>query len=239
MHSKKINPCAARLKRATCVPRAKIFFHHQKSPVPELKNSSEAALNHADKLPRHSQTKGQHVFAAGSQDILPENVDPPIPELLSPAIPPTTRTTPQTSVCEVTDEELFLEQNLLFSSGEYSVTVVKGRLRSNLKFWENIGASRWVIDIIRDGYCLPFLEKPAQKLFVNHSSCDNHADFVSKEIKKLVSTGAIVEVNKSELAVCSPLDVVSNASGKLRLIMDLRYVNKYLRVTKFKYEDCV
>ena len=53
----------------------------------------------------------------------------------------------------------------------------------------------------------------------NHSSCDNHVDYVSKELKKLVSTGAIAEVNRSELAVCSPLGVVCNSSGKLRLIM--------------------
>ena len=192
------------------------------------------ALNHVGKLSPPSQIKGQHVFAAGSQDILPENADLQIPALLCQTVQPTTQTISQTPVCEVTEEELFIEPNLFYSSGEHSATVVKGRLRSNLKFWKNIGASTWVIDIIRDGYSLPFLEKPAKKFFnIN----DNHIDFVSKELKKLVSTGAIVEVNKSELVVCSPLGVVCNASGKLRLIVDLRYVNKHLRVTKFKYED--
>lgn len=35
--------------------------------------------------------------------------------------------------------------------------------------------------------------------------------------------------------VCSPLSVVTNASGK-RLVLDLRYVNQFLPDCKFKYE---
>ena len=96
--------------------------------------------------------KDQHVFPAGSQDNLPENADPQIPALFCQTVQPTTQTIPQTSVCEVADEELFIcKQNLFYSSEEHSATVVKGRLRSNLKFWKNIGASTWVIYIIRDG----------------------------------------------------------------------------------------
>ena len=34
----------------------------------------------------------------------------------------------------MTDEQLFIERNLFYSSGEHSATVVKERLRSNLKF---------------------------------------------------------------------------------------------------------
>ena len=58
-----------------------------------------------------------------------------------------------------------------------------------------------------------------------------------KNSKNLFLLGGIVKVNKSELAVCSPLGVVCNGFGKPRLFMDLWYVNKHLRVTKFKYED--
>ena len=37
--------------------------------------------------------------------------------------------------------------------------------------------------------------------------------------------------------VCSPLSVVSNSLGKLRLVLNLRYLNQFLYVLKFKYED--
>ena len=37
--------------------------------------------------------------------------------------------------------------------------------------------------------------------------------------------------------VCSPLSVVSNTAGKLRLVLNLRYLNQFLHVVRFKYED--
>ena len=37
-------------------------------------------------------------------------------------------------------------------------------------------------------------------------------------------------------AVCSPLSVVVNAQGKKRLVLDLRYVDQSILLTKFKYE---
>ena len=36
--------------------------------------------------------------------------------------------------------------------------------------------------------------------------------------------------------VCSPLQVVVNAKGKRRLVIDLQYINQYLQLSKFKYE---
>ena len=37
--------------------------------------------------------------------------------------------------------------------------------------------------------------------------------------------------------ICSSLSVVKSTSGKKRLVLDLRYVNKFLWKDKFKYED--
>ena len=37
--------------------------------------------------------------------------------------------------------------------------------------------------------------------------------------------------------VCSPLSVVSNSAGKLRLVLNLRYLNQFMHTVKFKYED--
>ena len=44
------------------------------------------------------------------------------------------------------------------------------------------------------------------------------------------------EIRKDEAHVNSPLSVVDNGS-KLRLIPDLSYLNKFLSVPKFRYED--
>ena len=110
-------------------------------------------------------------------------------------------------------------------------------MRENLQFWQDIGASSWILNIIRCGYCLPFIEQPEHKLFNNHASAINNSDFVSCEIDKLLVSGALVEVGELDISVCSPLSVAKNSSGKQRLILDLRFINSHLRVPKFKYED--
>ena len=118
-----------------------------------------------------------------------------------------------------------------------SCTIVKGRLRECFAFWESIGANRWILEIIREGYCLPFVDLPRNMTFLNHQSAIREADFVAEEIDKLLQSGALAEVEVQDLGVCNPLGVVFNNSQKPRLILDLRYVNKHLRSCKFQYED--
>ena len=113
---------------------------------------------------------------------------------------------------------------------------VKGRLRDHLSFWHGINANRWVTSIIRDGYALPFVELPPAKEMENHKSAWDEKQFVTEQIEELLLSGCIREVSLSETEVVSPLGVVTN-SVKKRLILDLRYVNNFLRIPKFKYED--
>ena len=133
----------------------------------------------------------------------------------------------------------FVDENYidLVEISPASCVVVKGRLRANIAFWQSIGASNWLLKVIREGYCLPFVVLPELKFFHNHKSTSCNADFVSSEISKLLTSGALVEVNAVDLLVCNPLGVAKNSSGKPRLIVDLRYVNQHLRSPKFKYED--
>ena len=105
---------------------------------------------------------------------------------------------------------------------------VKGRLRENIAFWQNIGASQWLLKVLCEGYRLPFVDLPASKFFQNHNSASCHSDFVLSEISKLLSSGALLEVSSNNLWVCNPLGVAVNSSGKPRLILDLRYVNQHL-----------
>ena len=131
-----------------------------------------------------------------------------------------------------------MDESSLTDTDEVSSVAVKGRLRMDLEFWQSIGASQWIIDILSLGYCLPFVNEPNKKFLKNHASALRNADFVSQEIAaELLKSGALVNVNESDLSVSSPLGVVTNASGKQRLIRNLRYINQHLRVSKFKYGD--
>ena len=63
-----------------------------------------------------------------------------------------------------------------------------------------------------------------------------HKIFVDEAVQSLLINRCIKKVG-AEPWVRSPLSVVSNFKGKLRLVLNLRYVNQFLHVTKFKYED--
>ena len=61
-------------------------------------------------------------------------------------------------------------------------------------------------------------------------------EFVTKQTGELPLAGCITEVNHLDTHVARPLGVV-NKSVKRRLILDLRYVNKFLPIPNFKHED--
>ena len=61
-----------------------------------------------------------------------------------------------------------------------------------------------------------------------------HADFVQEAISELIMSGRVLEVSQLP-HVINPLSVSVQSSGKKRLILDLRYVNQYIKTEKIKY----
>ena len=47
---------------------------------------------------------------------------------------------------------------------------VKGSLRRNIDFWRSINAYESVLDMIENGYKVPFIETPSSKVFKNNKS---------------------------------------------------------------------
>ena len=114
---------------------------------------------------------------------------------------------------------------------------VKGRLRENSAFWlEELEASDFVRGIVTEGYRLPFFATPAPLCHRNHASALINDAFVSTAIEELLQSQCVAEVESCP-KVCSPLQVVTNAGGKMRLVLDLGYVNSFLWNDKFRYED--
>ena len=113
----------------------------------------------------------------------------------------------------------------------------RGRLRSRLAFWREIGASEFVQRVICDGYFLPFVRIPVACSLANQPSAFAHYPFVSNTLSSLLSRGVVEECGQRDLHVVSPLGVVPTAQDKLRLILDLRYLNDHLASSKFFWED--
>ena len=101
------------------------------------------------------------------------------------------------------------------------------------EFWkEDLEATQLVLDIVTNGYKLLFTAFPQPMVARNHRSALEHSKFVKESIGDLVQSHCIRE-SLSCPKVCSPLQVVKNAKGKLRLVIDLRYVNQFLNQYKF------
>jgi hypothetical protein len=113
---------------------------------------------------------------------------------------------------------------------------VQGRLKQQKRFWlDEVDPSSFVADIVTEDYRLPFMRLPDLLFQLNHKSAVENASFVSRAVEELVSGQCVVECSSCPI-VCSPLSVVTKASGKQRLVLDLRYINQFLTDRKFKYE---
>ena len=84
---------------------------------------------------------------------------------------------------------------------------VKGRFTENIQFWEKIGASDFILKVIREGYALPFVEVPESAEFSNNASARRYSDFVTSEISELLSSGRIREASRNDIHTINPLSV--------------------------------
>ena len=110
-----------------------------------------------------------------------------------------------------------------------ATTVVRGRLREHVEFWrEVIKAPAYIIDCIQDGYKLPLYSEPPPHEQSNSVSAFKYNDFVTEAVAELLHNGCIKK-SESVPHICSPLAVVVNLEGKKRLVINLRYLNQFLK----------
>ena len=123
------------------------------------------------------------------------------------------------------------EQGVEDSSG------IQGKLRANFPFWRDVvRASGFVLDIIQNGYKILFRESPLPFSIENRSSALHRRSFVQGAISELLTRGCIREAPVYP-QFCNPLHVAVQSSGKLRLILDLSHLNKFIIKKSVKYED--
>ena len=113
---------------------------------------------------------------------------------------------------------------------------VVGRLKKRSNFWKNnLQVSSFIQKIIDEGHLIPFTSVPPPFLAKNNKSSLDNQKFVQDAIQSLLSKGCISEVSEIPRC-CNPL-TVAERNSKLRLVLDLRHVNQFVNLHKFKYED--
>ena len=113
---------------------------------------------------------------------------------------------------------------------------VRGRLKKCVSYWTSIGASKFILDVTEFGYKIPFLDTPVPYIGKNNASAREHQSFVDDAITELLTLNCIEEINERP-SIVNPLSVSVQSSGKKRLILDLRHVNKYVYKQRFKCAD--
>ena len=121
--------------------------------------------------------------------------------------------------------------------GVHYSEIFHGKLRSCLSFWrETVCASEFVLDIIANGYKIPFRITPRPYSIENRSSAARRDRFVREAISELLARGCVREVaNYPDF--CNPLHVAVLSSGKLRLILDLSHLSSFVVKQSIKCED--
>lgn len=112
---------------------------------------------------------------------------------------------------------------------------VKGRLKASIEFWRFIGAPKFILDIISDGYKIPFITSPPPVHLKNNGSALEHSDFVNDATLELLQDDRIHELTVPP-EIINPLTVSVQSSGRKRLILDLRHINLHVFKQKFKCE---
>lgn len=116
--------------------------------------------------------------------------------------------------------------------------VLRHRLRNRLAFWKKIGATPTVLKWIQFGYDVPLIKgtEPPRWHQRNLEGAEEYSHFLDERLPELLAVGAIQRCEVQPHGV-SPLNVVPKATpGKFRLILDLRFLNKYLAEFSFKME---
>ena len=109
------------------------------------------------------------------------------------------------------------------------------QIKKNLDYWKSIDASPYVLDIISSEHEIPFIEEPPCAKFENNKSAPDNSEFIKEALAGLVETGCVLEVPFSP-KVINPLSV-STKNYMKRLILDLRYVNKFIWKEGIKFDD--
>ena len=115
---------------------------------------------------------------------------------------------------------------------------VGARLQNFWQTWLDLGAGPRVVQILQEGYTLPFRIRPKLTRIPTVISCYANPHRNSYLLEALLIDKNAVEpvYNQTSLGFYNRLFLVPKPNNKWRLILDLSNLNQFLKVEKFKME---
>lgn len=112
---------------------------------------------------------------------------------------------------------------------------IKGSLCRSFSAWRRLGAHPYILDVVRNGYRLPFKSVPPPFYRKNNLSARLDPEFVLEAVAELLWNGFAEVVSVPPFCV-NPLQVAKQSNGKKRLIIDLTFVNQFVYTESFKMD---
>ena len=114
------------------------------------------------------------------------------------------------------------------------------RLQNFWQTWLDLGARPKVVQILREGYTLPFRTRPRLARFPTVVSCyvnPHRNSYLLEASHQLIDKNAVELVkHQTSLGFFNRLFLVPKPNNKWRPILDLSKLNLFLKVEKFKME---
>ena len=105
---------------------------------------------------------------------------------------------------------------------------VKGGLKASIEFWRFIGGPKFILDIISDGYKIPFITTPPPVHLKNNGSASEHSDFVNDNILELLQDDRI-----QELTV--PLEIINPLTFSVQVLVKRGCIESILEIARNSY----
>ena len=117
---------------------------------------------------------------------------------------------------------------------------VGARLQNFWRTWLDLGAGPKVVQILKEGYTLPFRTRPKLVRFPTVISCYGNPQrnsYLLEALHQLIDKNAVEVVrNQTSLSFFNRLFLVPKPNNRWRPILDLSNLNFFLKAEKFKME---
>ena len=111
-----------------------------------------------------------------------------------------------------------------------------GQLSEHLSDWKSITSDQSILESI-SGEKIEFVSAiPLQTSYPSNSVSKEHKEEVELEIKSLLQKGVIVKSEHEFGDYISPVFTVPKSDGNVRLILNIKKLNTYVRYAHFKME---
>ena len=112
-----------------------------------------------------------------------------------------------------------------------------GNIKYFIESWMALTSDRWILQCV-SGYKIEFDSVPFQKYVPKpHQFSEEEVHLVDDEIRKMLSKGAIEFSNFEEDQFISNIFLVAKKGGKVRPVINLKELNKFVSYYHFKQEN--